>query len=161
VVDADDGRAPVSEASDFTEPQSESESEPFWSNLTWTVVRGERVRVHPSSDELAEEIRRQFFKVGMAYTALTRRDISAAAWIHTARRVARTLGRPVHTTQDGSEVRAWLKDWPRDDREADIDRHRRARHAAMRYGIKPDQVTQPDAHQQQDGQSDGPVPATP
>jgi hypothetical protein len=146
VAGADDGRPTVSEPSGFTE------SEPSRSNLTWTVVRGERVRVHPTSEELAEEVHRQFFKVGMAYTALTRRDISAATWIHAARRVAHTLGRPIHTTQDGPEVRAWLKDWPRDDREAEIDRHRRARHAAMRYGIKPDHVTQPDQLQQPDEQ---------
>jgi hypothetical protein len=100
------------------------------SGLVWTLVRGERVRVRPSSEELVEEIRRQFFKVGMAYTLLTKRDISAATWIHTARKVAHDLGRPVHTLQDGVEVRAWLKDWPRDDREAEIHRRRVAGHAA-------------------------------
>lgn len=99
---------------------------------TWTKVRGELVLVDPTPDELREEIRRQFHRSGMAYSALGNRAVTAGVWRAVARAVGRSLDRPVYTRQDGAEVRAWLKDWPRDARESEVHQRQVARRAAIR-----------------------------
>jgi hypothetical protein len=86
----------------------------------WTTVDGVRVLVDPKPGELAEEIRRQFWRAGVARTSLTRRAFSAGQWRAVARLVGRDLGRPVQTVQNGHQVRARLKDWPANERETQV-----------------------------------------
>jgi hypothetical protein len=86
----------------------------------WTTVDGVRVLVDPRPGELAEEIRLQFWRAGIAHTSLAKRAFSAGQWRAVARMVGRGLGRPVQTVQNGQEVRARLKDWPANDRETHV-----------------------------------------
>lgn len=67
-----------------------------------------------------EEITSQLRRRGLVQRTMAN-DAEAVEWRDRAREAARSLGRPVRTTQGGLVVVAVLKDWPANELERQLD----------------------------------------